>query len=146
MNQSTAAELDLYQDVVMDHKRAPRHFGTLPAPTHQAGGQKPMLFLDDVHARSIQGPATMDGIGPTRGWETFWLVVDVKRRRSAPWAWATSPPPQIWPRGNDCWPTSSTSNEASASRCAQAPPAGPAPMTITSQEAGTEGSGIGPRL
>ena len=27
------AEDDLYQDVVMDHKRAPRHFGTLPAPT-----------------------------------------------------------------------------------------------------------------
>ena len=34
MNAQTAAELDLYQDVVMDHKRAPRHFGTLPAPTH----------------------------------------------------------------------------------------------------------------
>jgi hypothetical protein len=28
----------------------------------------------------------MDGIGPTRGWETFWMEVDVKRRRSAPWA------------------------------------------------------------
>ena len=41
MNQTTAAELDLYQDVVMDHKRAPRHFGTLPAPTHQALGQNP---------------------------------------------------------------------------------------------------------
>ena len=41
MNQTTAAELDLYQDVVMDHKRAPRHFGTLPAPTHQARGQNP---------------------------------------------------------------------------------------------------------
>lgn len=38
---TTAAELDLYQDVVMDHKRAPRHFGTLPAPTHQARGQNP---------------------------------------------------------------------------------------------------------
>ena len=29
-------------------------------------------------------PATMDGIGPTRGWETFWMEVDVKRRRGAP--------------------------------------------------------------
>jgi hypothetical protein len=28
----------------------------------------------------------MDGIGPTRGWETFWMEVDVKRRRGAPWA------------------------------------------------------------
>ncbi len=51
-----------------------------------AGGEKPMLFLDDAHARSIQGPATMDGIGPTQGWETYWMEVDVKRRRGAPWA------------------------------------------------------------
>ena len=36
--------------------------------------------------RSIQGPATMDGIGPTRGWEIYWMEVDVKRRRGAPWA------------------------------------------------------------
>jgi hypothetical protein len=28
----------------------------------------------------------MDGIGPTRGWETYWMEVDVKRRRGAPWA------------------------------------------------------------
>jgi hypothetical protein len=56
-----------------------------------AGGQKPMMFLDHAHARSIQGPATMDGIGPTRGWETFWMEIDVKRRRSAPWA---APVPQ----------------------------------------------------
>jgi LigXa C-terminal domain like len=51
-----------------------------------ATGVKPFMFLDAAHARSIQGPATMDGIGPTRGWETFWMEVDVKRRRSAPWA------------------------------------------------------------
>jgi len=50
-----------------------------------AGG-KPLLFLDEAHARSIQGPATMDGIGPTRGWEIYWMEVDVKRRRGAPWA------------------------------------------------------------
>ena len=46
MNTETAAELDLYQDVVMDHKRAPRHFGTLPAPTHQARGQNPQCGDD----------------------------------------------------------------------------------------------------
>ncbi len=51
-----------------------------------AAGAKPFMFLDAAHARSIQGPATMDGIGPTRGWETFWMEVDVKRRRGAPWA------------------------------------------------------------
>jgi hypothetical protein len=51
-----------------------------------AGGEKPMLSLDEAHARSIQGPATMDGIGPTTGWEIYWMEVDVKRRRGAPWA------------------------------------------------------------
>jgi hypothetical protein len=51
-----------------------------------ASGEKPFMFLDAAHARSIQGPATMDGIGPTRGWETLWMEIDVKRRRGAPWA------------------------------------------------------------
>ena len=30
----------------MDHKRAPRHFGTLAAPTHQARGQNPQCGDD----------------------------------------------------------------------------------------------------
>ncbi|MGY3449761.1 aromatic ring-hydroxylating dioxygenase subunit alpha [Bradyrhizobium sp. USDA 4353] len=51
-----------------------------------ARGEPPMLFLDPAAARSVQGPATMDGIGPTRGWETYWMEVDVRRRRNAPWA------------------------------------------------------------
>jgi hypothetical protein len=51
-----------------------------------ATGETPMLVLDEGNARSIQGPATMDGIGPTLGWETFWMEVDVKRRRGAPWS------------------------------------------------------------
>ncbi|WP_316231485.1 aromatic ring-hydroxylating dioxygenase subunit alpha [Bradyrhizobium sp. SZCCHNR1051] len=51
-----------------------------------ARGELPMLFLDAAEARSVQGPATMDGIGPTRGWETYWMEVDVRRRRNAPWA------------------------------------------------------------
>src|SRR4029078_12988407 len=55
------------------------------------GGEQPMLPLDASNARSIQGPATMDGIGPTRGWEAYWMEVDVKRRRGAPW---TAPVPK----------------------------------------------------
>lgn len=50
-----------------------------------AAGQTPMMVLDARHARGIQGPGTMDGIGPSRGWETYWMEVDVKRRRAAPW-------------------------------------------------------------
>jgi hypothetical protein len=55
-------------------------------PPRAASGGRPLLSLDEAHARSIQGPATMDGIGPTRGWEIYWMEVDVKRRRAAPWA------------------------------------------------------------
>ena len=32
---------DLYQDVVVEHKRAPRNFGHLAHPTHQARGTNP---------------------------------------------------------------------------------------------------------
>ena len=32
------AENELYQEVVLEHKRAPRNFGHLPQPTHQAQG------------------------------------------------------------------------------------------------------------
>jgi phenylpropionate dioxygenase-like ring-hydroxylating dioxygenase large terminal subunit len=51
-----------------------------------AGPDGLLMRLDERHAKSIQGPATMDGIGPTKGWETYWMEVDVKRRRGAPWA------------------------------------------------------------
>ena len=51
-----------------------------------AGGEKPIMILDAAQARGIQGPAAMDGIGPTRGWENYWMEVDVKRRSRAPWA------------------------------------------------------------
>ncbi len=35
------AENELYQEVVLEHKRAPRNFGHLPQPTHQAQGTNP---------------------------------------------------------------------------------------------------------
>ena len=33
--------MDLYQDLVLEHKRAPRNFGVLPGATHQAEGTNP---------------------------------------------------------------------------------------------------------
>jgi nitrogen fixation protein NifU and related proteins len=33
---------ELYQEVILDHSRHPRHFGTLPAPTHTAEGHNPL--------------------------------------------------------------------------------------------------------
>lgn len=50
-----------------------------------ANGETPLMVLDAATARSVQGPATMDGIGPSTGWETFWMEVDVARRRGASW-------------------------------------------------------------
>ena len=41
MTDATSMVLDLYQDVVMDHKRAPRHFGALAQATHRARGFNP---------------------------------------------------------------------------------------------------------
>lgn len=40
----------LYQEMVLEHKRAPRHFGTLSAPTHQARGRNPSCG-DDVQVQ-----------------------------------------------------------------------------------------------
>ena len=37
----SSAENDLYQEVVLEHKRAPRNFGHLQDPTHQAQGTNP---------------------------------------------------------------------------------------------------------
>lgn len=55
-------ELDLYQDVVMDHKRAPRNFGPLPGATQRARGHSPscgddievMLELGEGKVRDIR--------------------------------------------------------------------------------------------
>jgi nitrogen fixation protein NifU and related proteins len=33
---------ELYQDVILDHSRHPRHFGPLPEPTHTAEGHNPL--------------------------------------------------------------------------------------------------------
>jgi nitrite reductase/ring-hydroxylating ferredoxin subunit len=55
-----------------------------------AAGGRPLMCLDPATAGSIQGPATMDGMGPTRAWESYWMEVDVRRRRGAPWAVATA--------------------------------------------------------
>ena len=51
----SAAE-QLYQEMVVEHKRAPRHFGTLAAPTHEARGHNPQCGDDvDVQLRLDDG-------------------------------------------------------------------------------------------
>jgi nitrogen fixation protein NifU and related proteins len=49
---ATAAENELYQDLVVEHKRAPRHYGHLGAPTHQARGHNPQCG-DDLQVELV---------------------------------------------------------------------------------------------
>ena len=49
-------------------------------------GERALMELDAEAAPQITGPATMDGIGPTGGWERYWREVDGRRRNGAPWA------------------------------------------------------------
>lgn len=59
MNTVTApasAQSSLYQELVVEHKRAPRNFGSLAAPTHQARGHNPQCGDDlKVELRVDQG-------------------------------------------------------------------------------------------
>lgn len=51
-----SAETDLYQEVVVDHKRSPRNFGALPEPTHRARGDNPQCGDDlEVSLRVAEG-------------------------------------------------------------------------------------------
>mgnify|MGYP005818946695 CR=1 FL=1 len=55
-----SAETDLYQEVVVEHKRAPRHFGTLAQPTHRARGTNPLCGDDVAVQLQIEGDAIRD--------------------------------------------------------------------------------------
>jgi len=48
-------------------------------------GERPLMVLDRAAASGMTGPATMDAIGPTDGWESFWPEIDRQRRDAAPW-------------------------------------------------------------
>jgi phthalate 4,5-dioxygenase len=49
-------------------------------------GERPLMVLAQDEAASIRGPATLDGIGPSEGWERFWREADEARRKAASWA------------------------------------------------------------
>ena len=51
---------DLYQDLVLEHKRAPRHFGKLAAATHEARGRNPTCGADIQVQLQMEGDAVKD--------------------------------------------------------------------------------------
>ena len=55
-----SADTDLYQEVVIEHKRSPRNFGTLPAPTHQARGHNPSCGDDLSVQLEVDGDTIRD--------------------------------------------------------------------------------------
>ena len=53
----------------------------------QAGhGERPLMVLDAVAAAKVTGPAAIDGIGPTEGWQIYWQKTDAARRKASGWA------------------------------------------------------------
>jgi len=50
------------------------------------------MWLDAERATQIRGPVTVDGMGPTVGWETYWKEFDAQRRRDSSWAAGTPSP------------------------------------------------------
>ncbi len=55
-----AAERALYQEIVVEHKRAPRHFGRLDAPTHHARGHNPQCGDDLEVELQVEGDTLRD--------------------------------------------------------------------------------------
>jgi phenylpropionate dioxygenase-like ring-hydroxylating dioxygenase large terminal subunit len=52
--------------------------------TVRSGGHPPM-WLDAEQAGALSGPDTVDGIGPSDGWEAYWRDLAERRRGGAPW-------------------------------------------------------------
>jgi len=55
-----------------------------------AAGERPLMVLDDAQARTLSGPAAIDGIGPGGDWEAYWQETDARRRASCPWLGAAA--------------------------------------------------------
>jgi hypothetical protein len=49
-------------------------------------GARPAMVLDRAAAAKMTGPASMDAIAPTQGWEAYWPEIDRRRRANAPWS------------------------------------------------------------
>jgi hypothetical protein len=51
-----------------------------------ARGGRPLMALDPAQAERVRGPVTVDGIGPTSGWQAYWREYDRARRQRSAWA------------------------------------------------------------
>jgi phenylpropionate dioxygenase-like ring-hydroxylating dioxygenase large terminal subunit len=59
----------------------------LRAAIDEAGrGGRPPMVLDGASAAKLSGPAAIDGIGPSEGWQAYWRSTDEARRKASSWA------------------------------------------------------------
>jgi phenylpropionate dioxygenase-like ring-hydroxylating dioxygenase large terminal subunit len=59
----------------------------LRSAIEQAGnGGTPLMVLNAPAAEKLTGPAAIDGIGPTNGWQAYWRATDATRRKASSWA------------------------------------------------------------
>jgi hypothetical protein len=48
-------------------------------------GGKPPMVLDRAQAKTITGPAAIDGIGPADDWQGYWQRTEASKRKAAHW-------------------------------------------------------------
>jgi len=53
-------------------------------------GERTLLQLAAAEAASVSGPGTVDGIGPSGEWDSYWRRADAQRRSGAPWRTASA--------------------------------------------------------
>jgi len=51
-----------------------------------AAGKRPLMVLNEVDARRVRGPITLDGIAPSDAFDAYWREFDSRRRRGSAWA------------------------------------------------------------
>ena len=49
-------------------------------------GDTPPMIFDVASAKTVTGPAAIDGIGPTDDWQGYWRRTDASKRSAASWA------------------------------------------------------------
>ncbi len=49
-------------------------------------GDRPPMIFDLTSAKTVTGPAAIDGIGPTDDWQDYWRRTDANKRSAASWA------------------------------------------------------------
>ncbi len=49
-------------------------------------GDRPPMIFDAASAKTVTGPAAIDGIGPTDDWQGYWQRTDANKRSAASWA------------------------------------------------------------